>query len=136
MSATCTHVAIHARDLEASIQFYRRFAGLKEVHRREDGSISVVWLGEPGRETEFVIVLLGMGHAEAVEPAPMAHLGYSVRSRDEVDRLGELGRAEGILAVEPVDAGPIVGYFCVVTDPDGNAVEFSYGQSLGRTEAR
>jgi len=29
-----------------------------------------------------------------------------------------------------VYAGPIVGYFCIVTDPDGNQVEFSYGQPI------
>ena len=31
----------------------------------------------------------------------------------------------------PRDAGPIVGYYCIVNDPDGNLVEFSHGQSLG-----
>ena len=31
---------------------------------------------------------------------------------------------------EPVYAGPIVGYFCLLGDPDGNPVEFSYGQPI------
>ena len=131
MHATCTHVAIHARDIARSTAFYARYAGLVEVHRRVDGSMTVVWLAEPGREREFVIVLLGTGHADAVEPPPMAHIGYAVSSREEVDRLGAMGRDEGILTEGPVDAGPIVGYFCIVRDPDGNSVEFSHGQSLG-----
>jgi hypothetical protein len=29
-----------------------------------------------------------------------------------------------------VYAGPVVGYFCIVSDPDGNQVEFSYGQPI------
>jgi hypothetical protein len=37
----------------------------------------------------------------------------------------------GILVEGPTDAGPIVGYYCIVNDPDGNPVEFSDGQSLG-----
>jgi catechol 2,3-dioxygenase-like lactoylglutathione lyase family enzyme len=131
MPATCTHVAIHARDVERSVEFYRRYAGLVEVHRRVDGAVTVVWLGEPGHERRFVIVLLGLDHAGAAEPAPMAHIGYAVDSREEVDRLAALGSAAGVLAAGPVDAGPIVGYFCVVRDPDGNWVEFSHGQSLG-----
>jgi len=32
--------------------------------------------------------------------------------------------------LDPVYAGPVVGYFCLVEDPDGNHVEFSYGQPI------
>jgi len=131
MATTCTHLAIHARDVERSVAFYRRFAGLVEVHRRTDGSVTVVWLGEKGRERKFVIVLLGMPHADPVCPQPIAHIGYAVDQRSEVDRVAALGRGEGILVAGPLDAGPIVGYFCIVLDPDGNWVEFAHGQSLG-----
>ena len=131
MRTTCTHVAIHARDVEDSVRFYRRYAGLVEAHRRVDDATTVVWLGEPGHERRFVIVLLGMPHAEAVDPPPMAHIGYAVDSTAEVDRLAKMARDDGILLGEPRDAGPIVGYFCIVRDPDGNWIEFSHGQSLG-----
>ena len=132
MAATCTHLAIHARNVERSVAFYRRFAGLAEVHRREDGDVTVVWLGERGRERAFVIVLLGMPHADPVAPQPIAHIGYAVDQRGEVDRIAALGREQGVLVEGPIDAGPIVGYICIVLDPDGNWVEFSHGQSLGR----
>ena len=130
-SPTCTHIAIHARDVERSVEFYTRYASLVEVHRRVDDSTTVVWLGEPGREREFVIVLLGVPHRDAVHPGPMAHIGYAVDSRETVDRIGERADAAGILLLKPQDAGPIVGYFCIVEDPDGNWIEFSHGQSLG-----
>jgi catechol 2,3-dioxygenase-like lactoylglutathione lyase family enzyme len=126
-----THVAIHARDIEKSVAFYRTYARLVEVHRRNDGGTTVVWLGEKGSEHRFVIVLIEAQHADPVSPPPMAHIGYAVESRGEVDRLAEQARTEGVLAHGPVDAGPIVGYFCIVQDPDGNGVEFSHGQSLG-----
>jgi catechol 2,3-dioxygenase-like lactoylglutathione lyase family enzyme len=128
---TFTHLAILARDIEHAAEFYSRYAGLVEVHRRTEHGVTVVWLGERGRERELVIVLIGAPHADAVEPAPVAHLGYAVESRDEVDRLAEQARSESILVEPPRDAGPIVGYYCIVRDPDGNLVEFSFGQSLG-----
>jgi len=131
VAITCTHLALHARDVERSVRFYARYAELVEVHRRTDGSVTVVWLGEKGHERRFVLVLLGMPHAEPVLPQPIAHIGYAVDSRAEVDRLAALGHSEGLLTQGPLDAGPIVGYFCIVRDPDGNWVEFSHGQSLG-----
>lgn len=131
MTATCTHIAIHAHDIEAGTDFYQRYAGLKEVHRRADHGVGVVWLGEPDREHEFVIVLIEASHADAADPPPMAHIGYSVASRQEVDRLTYMARSDGILVEGPVDAGGVVGYYSIVRDPDGNQVEFSYGQDLG-----
>ena len=41
-----------------------------------------------------------------------------------------MARADGLLEVPPHDGGPVVGYYCVVRDPDGNHVEFSYGQPI------
>ena len=131
VATTCTHIAIHSRDVERSVAFYRRYAGLVEVHRRTDGGVTVVWLGENGRERTFVIVLLGMPHADPVAPQPIAHIGYAVETRTDVDRLATLARSEGTLIQDAQDAGPIVGYFCIVGDPDGNWVEFSCGQALG-----
>ena len=131
MHPAFTHVAILARDIEGAAEFYRRYARLAEVHRRTEHGVTVVWLGERGRERELVIVLIGAPHADAVEPAPLAHLGYAVESREEVVRLAESARSESILVEPPRDAGPIVGYYCIVRDPDGNLVEFSFGQSLG-----
>ena len=62
--------------------------------------------------------------------ATLQHLWFAVASRDEVDAAASAARADGVLALEPIYAGPIVGYFCIVTDPDGNQVEFSYGQPI------
>lgn len=133
--ATCTHVALLCRDIEASVAFYREHVGLDEVHRRVDGGTVVVWLGEKERKEDFVLVLIDADHADAVEPAPLAHLGYAVASREDVDRAYAQAERAGLTAQAPVYAGPIVGYYCLVRDPDGNWVEFSYGQSLGSPAA-
>ncbi len=48
----------------------------------------------------------------------------------EVDAAAEVGRSSGCLHWEPERHPPPVGYLCALTDPDGNVVEFSYGQGL------
>ena len=56
----------------------------------------------------------------------------SVASREKVDAIHGQARSDGVSKLwPPKDAGPIVGYYCGVGDPDGNMVEFSYGQRIG-----
>ena len=61
----------------------------------------------------------------------IAHLGISVESRDEVDRIAAMAKEEGRLVLGPIYRNPVVGYICLVRDPDGNNVEFSVEQDLG-----
>lgn len=128
--AIMTHVAIRTANLEASIAFYQRYAGLHIVHQREDQGIRVVWLSHAAVDPEFVIVVLELPYSDLREPAPADHLGFDVASRDEVDRIAARAREEGCLKYGPADAGPIVGYFCMLRDPSGNTCEFSYGQPI------
>ena len=133
MQPTLTHVALHVRDIEACIAFYEAVCGMAVVHARDGKELGerIVWMSEPGREREFVFVLLpgGPGHRQA--EGDFSHLGFAVGSKAEVDRFAELGRERGCLALAPVQDEYPAGYFCVLTDPDGNIVEFSYGQPLG-----
>ncbi len=128
--ARMTHVAVRTHDVDASIDFYRRYAGLSVAHERCDDGVRVVWLGETPHEPSFVIVLMSMEHAEAVDPSQTDHFGFDVASRDEVDRIAALAEREGRLKLSARDLGPIVGYITLVRDPSGNICEFSHGQSL------
>lgn len=132
--ARMTHVAVRAVDLDASIAFYQRYAGLHLVHNREDEGIRVSWLSDRKEDPDFVVVLLEMPHEKMREPSATDHFGFDVASRDDVDRIGELAREDGILKWGPVDAGPIVGYFVMVRDPSGNTCEFSHGQPINPKE--
>jgi len=119
-----THVALPVRDLDASIDFYARYAQMQVVHRRE----GVVWLSD--RTRPFVIVLMQGGEVE--HPLrPAAHLGVACASRGEVDRLCALARDEKRLVGGPEDYGPPVGYWAFLSDPDGHTVEISHGQDVG-----
>lgn len=126
-----THVALFVADVDATAAFYRDYAGLRIVHDRIDDGVHVAWLSESATDPAFVIVAIGMPpQSEPGFPTRFGHFGYDLHSREAVDDIAARGRAAGTLVHGPVDAGPIVGYYCMLRDPDGNMVEFSHGQSI------
>lgn len=129
MNPALTHVAFGVRDLDRTIAFYRKHVRLLVVHEREEHGSRVVWLGERTEDPSFVLVFFQVT-AETTGASPLQHLGFALGSRDEVNAAAEEARRDGLLVIEPVYAGPIVGYFCIVRDPDGIQVEFSHGQPI------
>ena len=126
-----THVALFVADVDRTKQFYLEYAGLHVVHERTDDTVRVIWLGESPVDPSFVIVAIGIPpQSEAAHPARFAHFGYDLPSRDAVDAVAARGDSAGILVQGPLYAGPIVGYYCMLRDPDGNLVEFSHGQPI------
>lgn len=129
-----THVALQASDIDASIAFYKYYAGMSVIHERldHDSGRRVVWLSDNMRP--FVLVLVQDASPAAVL-GPFAHLGVGCLNRSEVDRLCEQARDDGILTREPVDSGYPVGYWAFIRDPDGHTLELSYGQEIGLLSA-
>jgi catechol 2,3-dioxygenase-like lactoylglutathione lyase family enzyme len=126
-----THCALHVRDLDRSIAFYRLYCGLEIVmeHGKDEGR--TVWLASPGAGNRFVLVLLGGGPAHVQDEGDMTHYGFGVAEREDVDRIAARARQEGCLHWEPRDYAPPTGYLCAVKDPSGHVIEFSHGQPLG-----
>jgi len=131
MPVAFTHLALHVRDLEACIEFYRNYTGMLLTHDRVADGKRIVWLAEPGKERDFIVVLIPGGPGRDQAAADFSHLGFALDSVQAVDAIAERARAEGILAWEPRREPYPVGYYCGVRDPDGNFVEFSFGQPLG-----
>lgn len=133
MRATLTHIALHVRDIAACVEFYTVFCGLTQVHERRDpeSDSRVVWLAEPGREEEFIYVLISGGPGRDQAEKDYSHAGFAMESRQAVDAVAKKARAANCLIWEPREEPYPVGYYCGVRDPDGNAVEFSFGQPLG-----
>jgi catechol 2,3-dioxygenase-like lactoylglutathione lyase family enzyme len=137
MTASLTHLAMHVRDIEACVAFYRRFCGMRTVHERpidkaaDEPGKRVVWLAEPGREKRFILVLIPGGPGRDQAERDFSHLGFALESKEAVDRVAEAARAAGCLVWEPRQEPYPVGYYCGLRDPDGTFVEFSYGQPLG-----
>jgi catechol 2,3-dioxygenase-like lactoylglutathione lyase family enzyme len=132
-SIALTHLALHVRQLDESVAFYERHCGMRCIHRRPGGAggQAVAWLAEPGREREFVLVFISGGPSRSSDGADYSHLGFALDSRGAVDEIAQRARGAGCLAWEPREEPWPVGYYCGVHDPDGNVVEFSYGQPLG-----
>ncbi|MEG3858292.1 VOC family protein [Microcoleus sp. herbarium12] len=127
-----THIALPVSDIEQSIEFYSKYAGMQAVHRRIDAAagVAVVWLSDGTRP--FVIVLI---QTDSVHPvlSPLAHLGVGCKSREYMDSLCDRARQEGVLVDEPKDSGYPIGYWAFLRDPDGHTLELSYGQEIGFT---
>src|SRR2546423_488005 len=122
------HIAMMTADIERAAQFYCDWTGMEVVHDRRDPGHThrVVWVRRKGDAAGLIIVLI---QSENVYPqgrssSRMDHFGFHSSTRAEIDALAERAHAAGILVDAPQDAGPVVGYFCTIKDPDGNLVEF------------
>ncbi|EWC39985.1 VOC family protein [Stutzerimonas stutzeri] len=131
MRPTLTHLALHVPDLEACIAFYSGFCNMHVFHERPGKGSRIVWMAEPGKEREFIFVLMPGGTARSLAANDYSHFGFALASREEVDAIAERARNDGCLIWEPRDEPYPVGYYCGLRDPAGNYVEFSYGQPLG-----
>ena len=131
MKPKLTHVALFVSDVDNSADFYIKYCGLKVLERRLDPKTGfrTIWMGE---DLNFVIVAFE-GEKKPVQSIikPLSHLGFSLETKEQVDQVAQVARQEGLLNYGPVYIDQAVGYICEILDPDGNSVEFSYGQRLG-----
>ncbi|MBD2494694.1 VOC family protein [Nostoc sp. FACHB-280] len=127
-----THVALGVTDINKSIAFYQKYAGMKVVHRRTDetNNCEVAWISDLTRP--FVIVLLQLDKSQC-QPSPGFHIGVACKSREEVDYLCQQAKSEGVLQAGPDDYGAPVGYWAFIRDPDGYQLEIAYGQEVNVT---
>jgi catechol 2,3-dioxygenase-like lactoylglutathione lyase family enzyme len=127
-----THIALEVKNVEESISFYEKYAGMKVVHLRTDkmNHVDVAWISDLTRP--FAIVLIESVKVNG-KLSPQSHLGVACESREEVDRLCDLARLEGILLDGPNNWEPPVGYWAYIRDPDGHTLEVSYGQEVELT---
>src|SRR6056297_3340289 len=142
-----THIALPVRDLAATLAFYERYTTLAVIHERFDDETGMrtAWLANERDRTadeaaRFVIVLIEgklptkiTGDIEESYGflTSISHLGLSLDTREEVDEIAAMAEEEGCLLLGPMYRNEVVGYICIVTDPDGNNLEFSVEQVLG-----
>lgn len=122
------HIALLTKDVERSTRFYSEWAAMSVIHQRQDSGSShrVSWVRLAHDRSGLIIVLIESDQVGA--EGRVDHFGFHVSSRADVDEIAGRARSAGILHDEPQYAGPIVGYFCTIKDPDGNLLEFSCEQ--------
>ena len=126
-----THIALHVKDAEACVNFYQQYADLELVRDRDVNGKHIIWLAEKGKAEKFIFVILPGGPGHQQSSSDFSHLGFALSSKYKVDQIAQQAKIEGILLWPPKQEPFPVGYYCGVLDPDGNRVEFSFGQPLG-----
>ncbi|CAB4886920.1 unannotated protein [freshwater metagenome] len=129
-----THIALPVGNISTSVEWYERYTPLRLIDLRHDPDGETAWLCHPEpTDHPFIIVLVSL-NADEGEPhgqlGPFGHLGMELPTREAVDAMALLGRADGCLAWEPKQWPAPVGYVCALNDPDGNVVEFSFDQGV------
>ena len=131
MKPKFTHIALLVEDVDRTADFYIKYCDLKVLHRRLDPNTGYrsIWLG---KELNFVIVAFE-SEKKPIQSIvkPLSHLGFSLSTKEEVDKIAEIAKQDGLLNYGPVYFDEVVGYICEILDPDKNSVEFSFGQKLG-----
>ena len=141
-----THIALPVSNLDATLAFYAKYTTMEKIHERfdEETHMRSAWIANSEDKTatsaRFVIVVMegklpsqitGDIKEEYWFLRSIAHLGISLDSRDDVDRIAAMAKEDGCLVLGPMYRNAVVGYICLVRDPDGNNVEFSVEQDLG-----
>ncbi len=128
-----THLGLPVTDLDKSIAFYEKWAGMKVQERPKD-AVGIKGARLAAKGSNFVISLLEMPVQTALPMPGVMHLGFECNSKAQVDKVATDAKKAGILLSGPVDSGPDLGYQTYISDPDGNNLEFSFGQTLGIAE--
>lgn len=136
--ATWTHIALCVKDIDASIAWYERFTHLRLLARGEDKDGKNAWLGDGTKADSPFVLVIGQffeGHDPFAPAAhhpmgPFAHIGIEVPTKAEVDNIAAEAKAEGCLALGPVQMPKQIGYVCFIKDPDGNTIEYSFDQGV------
>ena len=137
-SSRWTHIALRVSDIDATIAWYQRFTALELLDKREDDDGYGAWLGHPDTgEFPFVLVLAQFfeGHdpfaaTPLAKMAPFNHIGIELPEKSDVDDIAARADADGCLAMPAQQMPDPIGYICMLEDPDGNLVEFSFDQGV------
>lgn len=136
-----THVALRVTDIDATIGWFEEFTPLELIDKREDESGYGAWLGMPGETNNpFILVLAQFfegkdpfGESPITKLGPFAHLGIELPNQQDVDDIAARAKQAGCLAMPPTMMPAPIGYIAMLTDPDGNTIEFSWDQGVYAT---
>lgn len=139
--ARWTHMALRVDDIDATIEFYTSMTPMVLIEKRQDDMGFGAWLGMPGA-TNNPFILVVAQFLEGCDPfadapkevlAPFAHIGVELPAKQDIDEMAARAAAAGCLAMPATQMPPPIGYICMVSDPDGNMVEFSWDQGVYAT---
>lgn len=112
------HTMVRVSDLDASLDFYCKKLGLKEVTRRdnEKGRFTLVFLAAPGDEDAQIELTYNWDPEEYGEGRNFGHLAYRV---DNIYQLCEQLQQQGVTINRP----PRDGRMAFIRSPDNISIE-------------
>ncbi|QKE63237.1 VOC family protein [Aquipseudomonas campi] len=112
MRPSLTHIALHVPDLQACIDFYEQFCGMRIIHERAGKGSKIVWMAEPGKEHQFIFVIMPGGTERHLAADDYSHFGFALDSRQQVDAVAQQAELAGCLIWAPREEPYPVGYYC------------------------
>ena len=124
------HTMVRVTDLDASLDFYCKHLGLRELSRKdsEGGRFTLVFLAAPGDDSAQVELTYNWDPEVYTGGRNFGHLAYRV---DDIYALCEKLQAGGVVINRP----PRDGRMAFVRSPDGISIELlQKGDALERCE--
>lgn len=123
------HILFKVRDADLSIRFYSEYLGMGAVQDQKDSDGNRrVWLrfAENPDAPLFVLAENSQLKKTQVPNASLQYFSFRLPDLKPVEEISAKANKDNCL-VEPARyGGHTRGYFCVISDPDGNQLEFSY----------
>jgi lactoylglutathione lyase len=123
------HILFKVRDADVSIRFYSEYLGMGAVKDlRDTEGNRCVWLrfAENPDAPLFVLAEDTRLKKTQIPHSSMQYFSFRLPDLKPVEEISAMAQKDNCL-VEPAKyGGHARGYFCVVSDPDGNLLEFAY----------
>jgi lactoylglutathione lyase len=117
------HLMIRVQALDPSIAFYRDAFGMRESHRLDFDSFTLVYLRDPESGAEIELTLNKGTTAPYTHGTGYGHVAFAVDGIEAFrDRLLSQGMQPGDLK-SLTHGGAIAARFFFITDPDGYKIE-------------
>ena len=123
------HVLFKVKDADQSIRFYSEYLGMGAVLDQKDGD-GKRWVWMRFSENPYAPLLVFVEETQLKTTAGVAHslqhFSFRLTDMKPVEEISAKAKAGNCLKEPANYGGHMKGYFCVVSDPDGNLLEFSY----------
>ena len=117
------HLMIRVVDLERSMSFYQDAFGMKETHRLDFDTFTLVYLRDPESQAEIELTLNKGTDTAYTHGTGYGHVAFAVDDIEAFrERLVEQNRQPGELK-SLSHGGAVVARFFFITDPDGYKIE-------------
>ncbi len=123
------HVLFKVKDADLCIHFYSDYLGMGAVSDQRDGDGKRwVWMRFSENPHSPLFVFTEEPHLKVPAGVPplLPKMCFRLTDVKPVEEISAKAKKDNCLVEAAGYGGHIRGYFCVVSDPDGNLLEFSY----------